>query len=137
MGQPSSSERRVAVVNTSQEIVELLQGILEDEGFIASTAYVINFKRDAADLHAFLHTHRPQVVLWDIALPYEENWRFFQDVARPVVAEYGCDYVLMTTNKTVLERMVGSTDVHELVGKPFDIALLLQTVRRLLTMTES
>jgi hypothetical protein len=38
--------------------------------------------------------------------------------------------VLTTTNKRVLEPLAGPTPAHELVGKPFDLGVLVDAVHR-------
>jgi DNA-binding response OmpR family regulator len=63
----------VAVINTSVETTELLQEVLEDEGFTVVTAYTFDFKRGNQDLPTFFVTHQPRAVVYDIALPYVEN----------------------------------------------------------------
>ena len=72
-----SSGPVVAVVNTSDEVIEMLTLVLEEEGFsvVGERTRTVNFKREEQDLRAFLADHQPRVVVWDIAPPYEENWR--------------------------------------------------------------
>ncbi len=54
-----------------------------------------------------------------------------QDVrARDIMRD--CPLVLTTTNKRVLEALVGPTDVLELIGKPFDLDELFAAVARTL-----
>ena len=122
----------VAIVNTSEEISELLRQVFEDEGFQAVVAYVTDFKRGEPDAGAFLTQHDPRVVVWDIAIPYEENWEFFQSVQRSEAGR-GRWFVLTTTNRRVLEQLVGPTGAFELVGKPFDLYELVETVRKALS----
>ena len=91
-------------------------------------AFVADLKRGEPTPDAFFAAHDPRAVLWDIAIPYEANWAFFQRVAASEAAQ-GRAFVLTTTNKTALERLVGPTPVHEVVGKPFDIEVLAQVLR--------
>ena len=119
----------VAVVDTSEEIVELLSQVLAQEGWCVAVAYAPDFKRGRQDLDAFLAAHDPAVVVWDIALPYEENWAFFRSV-RDSTAGRACRFVLTTTNKRALEALVGPTPAHEIVGKPYDLEELVEAVRR-------
>jgi len=35
-------------------------------------------QRGRQDFVAFLTTYRPQMIVYDLAPPYEENWQFFQ-----------------------------------------------------------
>ncbi len=70
----------LAIINTSEEITSMLTSIFQMEGFQTVAAYVSGIKRGQPDLGAFLSEYHPDVVLWDIAIPYEENWAFFQSV---------------------------------------------------------
>lgn len=120
-----------AIINTSAEVADLLALVLHDEGFRTVTAYVPDLKGGKQDLGSLLRQYDTRVVVWDIALPYEENWAFFQH-ARTDPAAHGRRFVLTTTNKHVLEHLVGPTGAHELIGKPFDLDELAQAVRRAL-----
>jgi hypothetical protein len=120
----------VAIINTSQEITELLQEVLADDNFAVVAAYVVDFKRGKLDLGAFFQTYQPEAVVYDIALPYVENWAFFceQVLAPHFLPEDR--FVLTTTNKSVLEVLVGPTRTIELVGRPFDLDAIVAVVGR-------
>jgi DNA-binding NtrC family response regulator len=120
----------VAIINTSQETIELLQEILTDEGFAVVTAYVVEFKQGSLDLRAFFQTHQPAAVVYDIALPYVENWAFFREqvLAPRFLPEQ--HFVITTTNKSVLEVLVGPTHTIELVGRPFDLDAIVEAIRQ-------
>jgi CheY-like chemotaxis protein len=122
----------VAVINTSQESIELLQEVLADEGFDSVAAYVVEFKRGQRDLHAFFQEHQPQAVIYDIAIPYIQNWEFFQAqvLTRQFLPE-SC-FIVTTTNRTVLDLLVGPTPAHEMVGRPFDLQAIIDAVKRAL-----
>ncbi|MHB8575080.1 MAG: response regulator [Dehalococcoidia bacterium] len=121
----------VAIINTSEEVVELIRMVLEEEGFAHVAEAVLTFKRGERDVASFLATHDARVVIWDIALPYAENWAFFSQLQRDAVFR-GRGVVVTTTNKRALELFVGPTPTVELVGKPFDLGELVQAVRRAL-----
>jgi DNA-binding response OmpR family regulator len=119
----------VAVVNTSEEIAELLQLVLQHEGWRTVVAFSTDFKRGRQDLGAFLTHYDPPVIIWDIAIPYADNWAFFRRV-RDGDAGRARAFVLTTTNKRALEELVGETAAHEIVGKPYDLDDLVAAVRR-------
>jgi CheY-like chemotaxis protein len=120
----------VVVINSAEETAEMLQEVLDDAGFSAVVAYVVDFKRGRQDLQAFVATHQPQAVVWDIALPYIENWGFFRDNALDAGLLPPECFVLTTANKTVLDMLVGPTPTFELVGRPYDLDVIREAVER-------
>jgi hypothetical protein len=126
----SSTQPVVAVVNTSVEILELLLGVLADEGYAAVPAFTFEFKRGERDFRAFVAEHRPSAVLWDIAIPYVENWEYFQhEVLGSDALPERC-FICSTVNRTALEMLVGPTSTIELVGRPFDLQVIVDAVQR-------
>jgi DNA-binding NtrC family response regulator len=119
----------VAVINTSEEVVDLLTRALEIKGFWPAVGRVIDFKTGRQDVNTFLKDTDPRVVVWDIAIPYEENWEFFKRVQASAAAQ-GRRFILTTTNKRALESFVGPTPAHEIIGKPYDIDELIDAVGR-------
>jgi CheY-like chemotaxis protein len=121
----------VAIINTSEEVAGLLKLILEGDGYRTATTYVPHLKRDEPSASVFLQEHDPPVIVYDIGIPYEENWAFFRAIEQSPAAQ-GRRFVLTTTNKRVLEGLVGPTSTHELVGRPFDLDEISDAVRRAL-----
>jgi len=122
----------VAIINTSEETIQLLQDLMTDEGFTTVAAYVPEFKRGERDIVAFFQEHQPQAVLYDIAIPYIQNWIFFNEqvLARNLLP--ASSFVLTTTNRTALGLLVGPTSAIELIGRPFDLDSIVQAVHRAL-----
>jgi CheY-like chemotaxis protein len=121
----------VAVINTSEETAEVMEMALEAEGWSTARGYCIDFKRSRKDLSEFLAQHDPTVIVWDIALPYEENWEYFKTVRKlPAMEER--PVVLTTTNSRIVRELVGEVPILELVDKPFSLNELTSAVRRAL-----
>ena len=116
----------VAVLNSSQDIVQLLQEVLEDDGFRTVT-FVSGIERGPHDSLDFLRQHRPQIVLYSVAPPYDKSWAIFQQVREGMPDAH---FVVTTTNKRALDEFVGPTDTLELIGKPFDLDEITAAVRR-------
>lgn len=124
-----ASTPMVAVINTSDDIADLLKTVIESEGYRVVVAFVREFRDGHQDLTAFLEEHDPNVIVWDIALPYEQNWQYYQDVRRMEVMQ-GRTFVVTTTNKRALDSLVGPTDTCEIIGKPFDLDDVMQAIQQ-------
>ena len=115
-------------MNSSKEITTVLREILEDAGYSTCTMFTYEFKEDHAFFDEFIKSNQPNVIVYDIALPYTENYNLFKKLyARPLVKKI--PFVLTTTNKSALESLVGKTKTHELVGKPYDLEEILQSIK--------
>lgn len=122
-------EIKVAVLNTSKEITEMLAEVLQGEGFVTCTMFTYKFKNHEKEFDTYIRENNPDVILYDIALPYEDNYSLFKKlVAREVVKDI--PFVLTTTNKEVLESLVGKTWTHELVGKPYDLQEIVDAIKK-------
>jgi DNA-binding response OmpR family regulator len=121
----------VAIINSNEDIVEAIRLILGDAGFVTVGAHLVDFKKGRQDLVAFLQENNPRVIVLDIAPPYEENWNFFQLIKNTLAAE-GRQFVLTTTNKKILEDLVGRTSTIELIGKPFDLDEIVKAVQKMM-----
>jgi DNA-binding response OmpR family regulator len=119
----------IAALNTNTEITTMLCQALQEEGYQSVAGSVSAFREGRQDLTTFLRLHDPAVVIWDIALPYDENWTYFQQVQASSAAQ-GRRFVLTTTNKAALEHITGPLPSLELIGKPYQLEDVLAAVRR-------
>ena len=121
----------VAVINSNEDTVEMLRASLQQNGFTAvATGHVTDIRNGRTDFLKFMEEHNPRVIVYDIGIPYEENWRFLQ-LLTSSEAMTDCKVVVTTTNKRVLERLVGEdTGAHEIVGKPYDLQSIVDAVKR-------
>jgi DNA-binding NarL/FixJ family response regulator len=126
---PTTYEDTVAVINSSEDTVEMLRQALHNGGFRSVvSAHIHDFKTGESDFPKYLQTHDPQAIIYDIAIPYEQNWTFLKLL---LDSEHmrGRKVVLTTTNKKRLEELVGPTDALEIVGKPYDIDEIVRAVK--------
>src|SRR4051794_31173877 len=120
----------VVVINSSQETVEALRNTFEDEGFNTASMHVDEIRKGAKDFVQFVEEHAPDAIVWDVAPPYEHNWNFLK-LVRKAFPEL--TFIVSTTNKLQLEKLIGkSSEVIELVGKPYDLEQILDSVNRAL-----
>jgi DNA-binding response OmpR family regulator len=122
---------KVAVINSSEDTVEMLRTLLEREGWETVQAHVDDIKRGRTDFLKYLETHDPQFLIWDVPPPYDHNWAFLQ-LVRSSRAMEGRVVIVTTTNKPALERFVGPTDAVEIFTKPYDVEVLIDRITRTL-----
>ncbi len=118
----------VAVFNTSEDTTDMLRVVLELAGFVVLTAFTNALRDGKTDLEAFMRQYQPGVVVYDIAPPYEANWRLFERI-RDTPACAGVAFVLTSTNAAQVRGLAGDQRVHEIVGKPYDLDELVRLVQ--------
>src|SRR3954466_1737869 len=119
----------VAVFNTSEDTTDLLRVVVEQAGFVVVTAFTHLLRDGKTDFAEFMRQHKPKVVVYDIAIPYEENWRLFEHF-RDTPASKGVAYVLTTTNVAQVEKIATlEQPIYEIVGKPFDLDVVVRAVK--------
>jgi CheY-like chemotaxis protein len=117
-----------AILNTSPDTVELLRIALEFAGLQTASAYTYQLRDGEVDVTAFMDLHRPDVIVYDIAPPYDANYELFLNL-RSTPAVRGCPVVVTTTNAPYVQQLVGREHrVYEVIGKPFDLDAIVQAV---------
>src|SRR5207245_4214916 len=115
------------IFDNSPDILELLTTDLRCRGCIVTTGSVSAIRHGEIDGAQLIESTGPDVVVFDIALPYEANWRIATELqADPRVR---VPFVLTTTNATTVRRLIGR-DLIELVGKPYDLDTLYDVIMR-------
>jgi DNA-binding response OmpR family regulator len=121
----------VAVINTSPDLTDMLRLVLEQHGFVAVSVLTYQIRDGAIDLNAFLALHRPDVVIYDIGLPYGPNWQLLCHL-RESSPLGKLPVIVTTTNERQVRPLAADTPVHEIVGKPYDLNILIGLIRRAL-----
>jgi CheY-like chemotaxis protein len=118
----------VAVFNSNDDTVELIRAWFERDGILVVSAHIDAVKRGSVDLRSFVEQHKPAAVLFDIAPPYDRSWLFVQHLmsTSPLA---GLPTVFTTTNEQRVRDVAGPAEVIELVGKPYDLGILLERVK--------
>jgi len=127
----TTGTRTIGVLNSTEDVIDLLTELLEGEGYAVRAAYIPDFKRGRGDLAAWLGDLAPTAILYDIPPPYDQNWAFYQRTcALPQARRHR--FIITTTNKVILEGLAGPTDAIELIGRPFDLGEIVDRVQRVL-----
>ncbi|HUJ28420.1 MAG TPA: hypothetical protein VLW85_20505 [Myxococcales bacterium] len=112
--------RVIAIFNTNAEVLELVRESLQHAGFQAVVAHIADIKSGRLDMIRFVEEHDPDVIVYDVAPPYDTNWTFLRLMRNSKVMS-GRAFVVTTTNKRALEELIGPNDVVELLCKPYDL----------------
>ena len=127
MGDPTPPV--VAILNSSDDTVEMLRFMLEAEGMVAVSAHVDAIRRGQFDFSAFVAEHDPEVVIYDLSPPYDRTWLFLQHLKGLSVMQ-GRQFVLTSTNPERVRQIAGTdADILEVVGKPYDMQLIVDAVK--------
>ena len=131
-GSAGPGKPTIAVFNSSEDTVDLLRTALEVEGFQTVVGHIPDVKKGELDLVDFINHHTPAVIVYDISPPYDANWRFLRLVLSSEPLRR-CEFVITTTNKPALERLVGDNEALEIIGKPYDLQRVIDAVRAALS----
>jgi CheY-like chemotaxis protein len=124
---PDSAGKIVAIFNTNPEVLDLVREALEDAGYATVVAHIDDLKRGRIDMIQFVEEHQPEVVVYDVAPPYDTNWTFLRLMRSSKVMQNRA-FVVTTTNKKALDDLIGPSDVVELLCKPYDLQEIVQAV---------
>ena len=123
-----SKAQVVAMFNTNPDLLEIVRLGLERAGFIAVTGHVHDIRTGALDLGPFLEQHHPNVIVYDLVMPYDRNWEFMKHVREHPMMK-GRQFVITTPNRRAAEAVVGRDEqVHEVVSDK-DIDAIIMAVR--------
>jgi CheY-like chemotaxis protein len=119
----------VLVLNSSADTREMLHTYLASRGLAVSTSDLPLIRSGVIDGGRLIAGLDPDVIVIDVALPYEVNWRAYLDLQRHPFVQ--CPIVVTTTNERALARIVGAASgLIELVGKPYDLGQLYDAIVR-------
>lgn len=118
----------IAVLNSNDDVVELLRMVLEQRGFVVVSAHLDAIRRGEQSLVDFVVEHDPQVILYDLVPPYDRSWRFLEHV-RQAPHMLHRSFVITSTNAQRATEIIGTAaHVYEIVGKPYDIDQIVTVV---------
>jgi CheY-like chemotaxis protein len=133
----STKQRRVAIFNSRPDFIKALSVALEADGFTTSSAHLADIQNGSLDLLAFVHLHKPGLIVYDLPRPYESHWNFLR-LLKETDSLKGVTWVLATTDKRALEAAVGASEVVEIIfGEPYGVDDVVAAVsKRFPTMQE-
>jgi len=122
----------VALFNASDDTIEMVYRLLTKQGDGQSLiwCHFADLKRGIVVFEKYMEKHNPELVIFDISPPYDENWTFFKTMRSNKIMK-GRGTVLTTTNKLRLDEIIGEdSDALEIVGLKTDLDLIQAAIGR-------
>jgi hypothetical protein len=118
-----TAEGIVALFNASDDTVDMVQTLLTAAGNAQTLiwCHFADLKKGIVDFSKFIEKHNPEVVIFDISPPYDENWQFFKKM-RDSKSMKDRGLILTTTNKARLDEVLREDSYAvEVVGRSKDL----------------
>lgn len=123
---PTHPRLRIVVFNNSRPVLEMLCRWLEQHGHHCATALLADMSQAHEEVGRFIQTHRPDVVIYDVGMPYPSSWDLLEAIrTSPVLRSQ--PFVITTPNKRKLDQAVGATSAIE-IGLDTDLRRVLKAV---------
>jgi CheY-like chemotaxis protein len=100
---------------------------LQEHGHDCKTALLAEMPQAQDDVGRFIQKHRPDVVIYDVGMPYSSSWDLLE-VIRTAPSLRSQPFVITTPNKRKLEQAVGPTPAFEIGGPDSDLRRILKAV---------
>jgi DNA-binding NarL/FixJ family response regulator len=124
------AQRSVAIFNSRPVFIEALRVALEGGGFTTACAHLADIQNGTLDLLAFVHLHKPELIIYDLPRPYESHWNFLR-LLKETDSLKAATWVLTTTDRKALEAAVGASGVVEIIfGEPYGVADVVAAVSK-------
>ena len=108
----------------------MVRGALSALLRLESDMDVVASAADGQEAWKLIEQHKPDVVVYDLIPPYERQWQFL-DHLRQTSPLNGIPFVITSCNEKAARELGGRDElVHEVLGRPFDVAALIDAVRR-------
>jgi DNA-binding response OmpR family regulator len=117
---------RVLAINTDDGILALIAAALTEAGFEALTCRLADLNSEGGFL-SYATKLLPDAIVYDVGPPYMENWERLQGVIASGAVT--APVIITSTDPDILRDKVGASPAAGFVGKPFEIAELIGSVR--------
>jgi CheY-like chemotaxis protein len=118
----------IFIINTSDDYLDIMRRLLNSEGYIAIPFSITDIKSGMVDIAERMREQDPKVIVYDIAFPYIENWRQFQNILS-LESSKNREFIITTPNINALEQQVGkSVTAYQIIDKEVDLQKLVTHV---------
>ena len=115
--------RRILAVDDDNDILEVLQFILEDSG------YKVDTLSDGRQLMNEIQDKNPDLILLDIMLGNMDGRELCEKVKKEK-ATHNIPVIMISASHNVASTLNLENGPNDFVAKPFDINVLLDTVKK-------
>jgi DNA-binding response OmpR family regulator len=116
---------KVLLIDDDSDMVTVLTLVLRGDG------HEVQLAGDGAQALELLRSFRPDLIVTDIMLPKMDGWKFCQKVKEDPAGRGIPILVLTGKTEAVDELMSYESGADAYLPKPFDNAVLLETVKKL------
>jgi DNA-binding response OmpR family regulator len=124
---PRRGAVRLVILNNSALLLKMLCEWFEQRRYHCDTAVLADMRHAHEEVGAFIKAHRPDVVIYDVGMPYRSSWDLLA-VIRSASALQSQPFVVTTPNKRKLEQAVGRTPAIEIGDRDADLLRVLKAV---------
>jgi DNA-binding response OmpR family regulator len=122
--------RRILAVDDDHDILEVLQFILEDSGYIVDTL------SDGRQLMDTIQDKHPDLILLDIMLGNMDGRELCKEV-KMQVATHNIPVIMISASHNIADTLKHDNGPNDFVAKPFDINVLLNSIKRQLNRSSA
>ena len=101
---------------------------LQRQGHHCDTALLADMPQAHEEVARFILQHRPDVVIYDVGMPYPSSWDLLEVIRASSPALQSQPFVITTPNKRKLELAVGQTSAVEIGGREEDLRRVSKAV---------
>jgi len=129
--------RRVAIFNSRPDFIEALRVALEVDGFGTACAHLADIQSGVLDLLAFIHVHKPDLIVYDLPRPYESHLELSSPPQGDRLAQRREVGAHDHRQKKALQAAVGASGVVEIIfGEPYGVTDVVAAVHKSLPAAE-
>ncbi|QQG43831.1 MAG: response regulator [Candidatus Roizmanbacteria bacterium] len=127
--QPTMAAKKVAVFDNNPAEIEMIEMLLNTEGYNVQSAMTSDFLGKEAEYEAFILSFDPNVILWSVDSTSGSMWDFFKSTTNPDKPCMKDRRVVILTAlvEKEIEKMTAETKDY-ILRKPFDIDDLIKLV---------
>ncbi len=122
------TSRSILLVDDEEANLDLLEGFLRSEGYDTLVRTT-----DSRQVLSLMESHRPDLVLLDLHMPYKDGFAIMRELREHVPADDYVPVLVLTADITSEAREKAlSGGARDFLTKPFDVVEVLLRVRNLL-----